>query len=137
MENGGDKNRNGMEAGRWEGRGDDEEGRRKGGGGAYNVHIGQAHFPSEERSGDLPVTEVVGVMVRWISHFTPGPEPVVAVTSPPKSSSPSSSVLRLRSMTSLLVVGGGTLADWTRRGSPTVGGLLASSWLPGRWKNPT
>lgn len=62
--------------------------------GTHNVHIGQDHFPFEGPCG-LRVTEVE-VIVRWISQPPPGAELVVAVTS----SAPSSSVLRLRSITS-------------------------------------
>jgi hypothetical protein len=130
VRNGGDKNRiAGMEAGGWKERGDGEgEGGR--GEGTYSVHIGQAHFPSERRSGKRPVTEVAEVMVCWTSHPLPGPELVVATISSERSSSPSSSVLRLRSMTSPLVAGG-TFGDATRCGSRTIADL-SSSWPSGR-----
>jgi len=70
----------------------------------YNVQIGQAHIPSVARSG-LPVTEVEAT-VGWMSQPPPDTELAVAAASPGRSSSPSSSVLRLRSITSPLVAGG-------------------------------
>jgi len=83
---------------------------------AYSVHIGQTHLPSEEPS-DLPVTEVE-VTVRWTSQPPPCPELVAATTFSEHSSSPSSSALRVRSITSPLTVSSSSFGP------------------PGRWKNP-
>jgi hypothetical protein len=77
----------------------------------------------------VPVTEVEGT-VRWTSQPPLGPELVVAITSSERLSSPSSSVLRLRSITSPLIVGG-TLVESTGCGSRTAAGS-SSSKLSGR-----
>ena len=90
------------------------------------MHIGHVHPPPEGRSG-LPATEVE-VTVCWISQPPLSPELVVAITSPEWSSSPSSSVLRLRSMTSSLVV---PSVEPTRCG-PGVAAGSSSPGLPGR-----
>lgn len=90
------------------------------------MHIGQAHFPFEGPCG-LRVIEVE-VMDPSTSQAPPGAEGVTVVTS----SHPSSSVPRLRSITSPLIVG-----DTPVRfcGSREVVGL-PSFELSGRWKNP-
>ena len=61
-----------------QGREDGGEGKAKYEKNAYNVHIGQAHFPFEAPCG-LHVTEVE-VTGRWMSQPTPAPELAVVVT---------------------------------------------------------
>lgn len=93
--------------------------------GAHNVHIRQAHFPFGGPEG-LRVTEVE-VMDRWMSQAPPGAELVAVVTS----SVASSSVSRLRSITSPLMVGDTSMGSCESRevvGSP-------SCELPGRGKS--